>query len=600
MEFIDERSQEFWNWFTQSLSDRQRTILLLLILSAFGLVFILGDKVNSSQILVLGGLVLVVALYMLWVKRRKIALIAVILVAASCTIAALFYFTTTHRSLVRSIARAQEYERQGNYQASLAILAEAKNLFSESIAEGKVSADASLCLVSLAQIEIILGKWDEAERDLNLSAQLLDNTNQCAERADIALWIGELARLRGDPIQAHAKFDDALSRYQACNNARGAADATLGLGKAASVGRHPDYVEAKKYCELADQLYSSVGNKVGQADALAAEGDVFHNTGDYDRALAKYVKARQLNEEDEYRPGQVDVHLKIGDLYSDQALWDSARSEYDQASSIAKDIKSLWRDSLSEDSLGDIEVEHGSCDVAIHHYEQSEKDALDIHWKYAVAMIRVGKGYAEIYRGNFDDAQNDLKWGLDGYHEIGNSKGEAEANIGMGELCLERHDFDRARAHFDYAMELLPKSDEPDLRAHALRGRADVERNQQLYAQATTDYQEALTLFQRVQDRKGEASVLVGEGRLAEAWHQDKDIAGKLYEQAMSIYQDKGISDRRGQARVCEAEAALLSSVDLPQARAKYQAALEHYTILGDKAKIDELTTLLSNSSRRA
>src|SRR6266496_6147655 len=98
MEFIDERSQEFWNWFTQSLSDRQRTILLLLILSAFGLVFILGDKVNSSQILVLGGLVLVVALYMLWVKRTKIALIAVILVAARSTIAAFPMLSTTSSS----------------------------------------------------------------------------------------------------------------------------------------------------------------------------------------------------------------------------------------------------------------------------------------------------------------------------------------------------------------------------------------------------------------------------------------------------------------------------------------------------------------------
>ncbi|MGE0606663.1 MAG: hypothetical protein AB7O62_06010 [Pirellulales bacterium] len=55
---------------------------------------------------------------------------------------------------------------------------------------------------------------------------------------------------------------------------------------------------------------------------------------------------------------------------------------------------------------------------------------------------------AIIDAGEFEVAQDELRWLLDGYHDL------LEAHRLLGELALEAHDIKLGRAHFGYAFKL--------------------------------------------------------------------------------------------------------------------------------------------------
>jgi len=47
MAFIDDRLQEFWDFFTKRLDARNKTLLLVTFVALIATVFLLGDKLNN-------------------------------------------------------------------------------------------------------------------------------------------------------------------------------------------------------------------------------------------------------------------------------------------------------------------------------------------------------------------------------------------------------------------------------------------------------------------------------------------------------------------------------------------------------------------------
>jgi tetratricopeptide (TPR) repeat protein len=598
MGFIDDRFGEFWNWFTQDLSNTQRTTALAVLLAWFAVMMILGDNVNKYQVRSVIVLVLGIAWFLLWRKFKKTAVIVLAVLLLSCSVAAYMYFTAAHRRARNLIAEAQELKKQGQYESSLKILEDVYKLLTISIKDHTAGPEAALCLIEMSEVEIITGKWEQAETHLNETNALWNITTQCDQHADVSLWLGEITRLRGNASAASQLFSQALDEYKLCNNAKGQAASLVGIGKAASIGRSPNYEKAMASCEAAARIYASIASKVGSADVLISEGDIQHNRGEYGQALSSYLHAQKLYREEKFWPGQTDILLKLGDLYSDQAFWDAARSQYEEASIIAARIQSRWRRTLTEGSLGDIEQKRGYGEVALSHYREAMKDAEAIHWDWGFTSLQVGKGYAEIHVGKFADAKADLETALNRYRTLGLPKGEAQAQIAMGELSLERKDFPSALGNFTDALSLLlNKRDdlvlEEELQAKALRGLAEAERNTNRYAEANGHYQGAFKLYAKHGNKQGQASIFTGQGCLEQDWHHDVKKAADLYEQALQIYQDKNIDDRRGRAGVCKVQGDLLSKVDVSRAREKYLVAYNDYQSLGDKTRADELEPLI-------
>ena len=594
MAFIDDRLQEFWDFFTKRLDARNKTLLLVTFVALIATVFLLGDKLNNRQLLVIGAVAIALILYVLWRKHRKLSVAVAILLTTGAGVFGWIYLTDTRRKLDKSMTSAMGYEQSGDYSDALQQLLAAKPSISAAWTDGQVSTEASRFLLKMVEFQITLGQWTEAENQLDETARYIGNTDRC-EQAGLNFWRGELTRLRGNVGDAGRYFQESLDSYRSCNSTVGQADATLGLAKVASVGRDLNYDRAKEYCQEAMRLYSSMNNRIGQANALAALGDIQHNTGEYGDAQSSYLLAEKLFRDEKNKRGQVEVDLKFGDLYSDQAIWAAARTKYEEAASIATDIKSIWLESLSEGSLGDLELKWGSCCDAIKHYQKAEETAEKLGWRYAVAAILVGKGYVEIYKGDFKAAESDIELARSEYHLLSNSKGEAEAKIAHGELCLQWHDCrDDAAGSFVEALKLLSidnsAQSEEELQAEAHRGLADAKREEGFYDKAIEEYAIALRLYQNHGNKQGEASVMIGKGNLI--GDRDKKAAKRLFDEAIVIYQDKKISDRRGQARACEAEGDLLSKSDVNLAHEKYKSALDLYSILCDAVKIERIKSL--------
>lgn len=120
-----------------------------------------------------------------------------------------------------------------------------------------------------------------------------------------------------------------------------------------------------------------------------------------------------------------------------------------------------------------------------------------------------------------------------------------------------------------------------------LRGQADCIHSQGELARTKSDndvasqcFEQALNLYTQIGDLLGQANCLRSQGEVARAL-SDPAIAGQCYEQALNLYTQSG--DLQGQANCLQSqgEVARMQS-DHAVAGQRYEQALNHYTQIGD------------------
>jgi len=109
----------------------------------------------------------------------------------------------------------------------------------------------------------------------------------------------------------------------------------------------------------------------------------------------------------------------------------------------------------------------------------------------------------------------------------------------MGDVQQFRKEMEAALASYEQALTLFQAVGDRLGEANVLRAMGDVQQFRKEMEAALASYEQALTLYQAVGSKLGEANVLVAKGQL-KLINADQSEAGRLLEQALAIYQTIG------------------------------------------------------------
>lgn len=233
---------------------------------------------------------------------------------------------------------------------------------------------------------------------------------------------------------------------------------------------------------------------------------------------------------------------------------------------IARDATVPGAVATLQDQLGLIHWQRSDFDVAIGYYDQ----ALEIR---SAAGDRAGEAEVLHHRaltywhlGRYSEATEGARTALSLYEQTGNHRGRQMTLNNLGDFALVRGDSDSALRHYEEVAEVMPMGRQH--RATWLNNIATARLKSGDPADGISQYREALSIYQEIGDRRGEAACLNNIGR----WYVETGREGEAL-----IHFQKALSMSREISERFEATAALLNIADTNRRADRHRMALDHY-----------------------
>ncbi|EIV91904.1 hypothetical protein FraQA3DRAFT_1389 [Frankia sp. QA3] len=278
--------------------------------------------------------------------------------------------------------------------------------------------------------------------------------------------------------------------------------------------RRGDHDRARKaFTQLAEHE-STAGHRVVRIHALIGAGDVARAVDEVDSAIAAYEEALSLSVTDRYRFGQLRALVPLGYLTIAYASAGTATERFTLAESLAAELEDpLYRANAAlgladcAERSGDL---NGAIDLASTAYTAFEQVGSPIG--KANAAHRTG---ALLHRaGRLAEASPWLEQAHSLYVEIRDPVGLTNVLSGLGDLHLDRQDFEPAERWYTAGLQEAKEARLPRARAHALQDIARLARGRGQWADAVTKFEQALAAYREIDDINGVTHAL---DKIAEA-----------------------------------------------------------------------------------
>jgi len=162
---------------------------------------------------------------------------------------------------------------------------------------------------------------------------------------------------------------------------------------------------------------------------------------------------------------------------------------------------------------------------------------------------------------------------LDDARSIQDTRSQAFALLGLGEIALNEHAIPDAETNIDQALAMFRSLNDQVGTLLALSYKGGIAADRQGYDKAREYLHENLKICREIGHELGVAGTLVALGRI-ETYFGDKDIGRDYLEEGLAIFQKSG--DKSGIANVLSAMGlAELYSEDIEKSRAHYEEALK-------------------------
>jgi tetratricopeptide (TPR) repeat protein len=158
------------------------------------------------------------------------------------------------------------------------------------------------------------------------------------------------------------------------------------------------------------------------------------------------------------------------------------------------------------------------------------------------SSLFLARGQAYEALGEFERARADYDAALQGARSASESRPEWEALLHLGMLWAGR-DYERSGEYYQHAFELARILDDPSITARSLNRLGNWHLNVEHPHEALAHHQEALKIFQRLEDQPGIAETLDLLGMTS---YLSGDLVGgtSYYEQAVALFRQ--LDDRQG------------------------------------------------------
>ena len=287
--------------------------------------------------------------------------------------------------------------------------------------------------------------------------------------------------------------------------------------KIATEYQYKNTAEGFRYADKAVAVAQRLHAQDELASAFDAEGQLYHRSGQHERAIASLDNALALYKVTGNKKGISRVYADFGMVYWQTSEWKKAIDYFDRSIAIAKSEK-------DEPSVGDSYGE-----IGIIYYEQTDytkaleyfQKALDIHQKYnnirgaAQNLQDMGTVYSD--RAEFVKAMDYLLQAVRMNEELKDLSGLAHNYANLGWLYEEIEDYPAALDYYERSKSICKQTGEKFGLYYNLQTLGSMKLRNKNYSAAMDDFQEALRLADTLGNKHGIAMLrnFIGSIRVA-------------------------------------------------------------------------------------
>ncbi|WP_198347830.1 tetratricopeptide repeat protein [Nocardia terrae] len=362
-----------------------------------------------------------------------------------------------------------------------------------------ISSDTAELARLLACHLCSLGYWSDADRLYDQAASIADQLAEPVGRAWAVLGLGRIQRLRGNHEKAAILFQEVHRTGVTLSDRR---------------------IQVESLCEL------------GQSEWV---------TGLYGDARAHFQEALGISREFGHKQTECDALEGLSQAERMASRYQMAETYSKEALAIAAELTDLERLGTAQWGYAEVVRLWGRFDTAKERYLMAQRIARSIEHRKMEGDALRGLGHVERMVGNVDTARKRYESALEIGRRIGDQYSAEWSLWGLGNLARARGDHEEARDCFREAYVIAKLIDDPLGQIHTLRGlghtyRQQVDRTEtENYRMAQRNYEESLSIAERIGDQLGTADGLRALGKLA-VRVGDHDTAKDMLDRAYQLY----------------------------------------------------------------
>ncbi len=391
---------------------------------------------------------------------------------------------------------------------------------------------------------------EPTENQLHESIIKLTNSAQLSQTSgDLylegkSLWkLAETYHYLSKSSESISYASQALQIFQSLNDSKGIAEAlnTMGIG-------YEFIGEYKKALELYQQslkLRQEIGDVRGEAESIHNIGVYYYRTGDLTKALEYYDRSVPLWEETADWKALGNTLSTIGLAYSSLSENQKAISYYSEALPLQRMAADSRSEAVTLNNIAMLLVDLGDLQKALDYLKRAEeirRDSGDRRGEGTV-LNNLGLVYHEL--GDIDKALDYYIHSLQLRREAKDKGGEAATLNNLGKSYEDNGSLNQALQYYLQALEIVRNKGMKSGEAHILNNLGNVYQKQKHFENAFDHYNEALELCRKIEDRQAEAESLdsLGTNLLS---YGELQKAARMYGLALQLRRQ--IGDRPGEA----------------------------------------------------
>jgi tetratricopeptide (TPR) repeat protein len=392
-------------------------------------------------------------------------------------------------------------------------------------------------------------RWAEG---ITLHLIALTAADEADDRAAAAGTLTDLGRLRhmtGDPAAAR-NLTQAAAIQRGLGNKIGEAHALAALGTLHHSTGH--FKSATRSLSRALRLYRECADLAGEARARYDIGVIQYQTGKYPAAMTSLRAALRMFRHYPDRLGQADTISYMAAIDRETGRYTSAAANMTVALGIYRDLANQHEEAGALMFLGGMQYPTGNYPAALRNLTAALDMYRDLHETFGEAAVLNELGIVYRLTGDLVAAAASLNRALDLFRGWNSRNGEAEVLSNLGRVQCQAGDYPIATATLRRALALHKELSTPNGVANTLSSLGELMLASGA-GQARPYFEQALAIAVEVSllPEEARARAGIGSGYLAEG---DSDAGVASLRHALEIYQQMG-------SPVAEDTAALLASL---------------------------------------
>jgi len=347
---------------------------------------------------------------------------------------------------------------------------------------------------TLAEIQTDRGALRRAADLYALAADIRTRTGDArgaaADRNNLGLIAGQL----GDLNRARRAFDSAFASNRAAGRDEPAAANLINLGNLSSL--EGDYPEADAHYREALALYRAHGNRVDAASVLRALGLLALQRGNYHQALDRFTEALAVFRQTGPVADEIDVRRDVSLTHAAMGNLQGALIQLQRAEALAgrgnpghDQVAELAQLALAH---ADLAVQFNIYADAKQYYDHAEKLFREAGESRGQAEAESGLGLLLALRSDFHGALTRISLALRTQEAIGDPRSAALTRLLLGAIQAKVGDTTAARSSIASALSALRTLGDVAGEAEAMGALAELAVQERLPLKAESQYRIAL------------------------------------------------------------------------------------------------------------